>query len=97
MRVLFGMWAMVFLRWAAPIAFRTFRFAAFRCLLVTTGDTSFGAPWYLPASCAHHASAAETRCTTAFTMSGPCGMRASTFVKPKPIAARPTRTTTKSM
>src|SRR5205085_3279054 len=46
---------------------------------------------------ADHAWAAATRWTTAFTMSGPWVMRASTFVKAKPRTARPTRTTMKSM
>src|SRR5437868_7222891 len=39
-RVFFGMWAIVFLRLAVLIALRTFFFAAFRCLVVTT-NTSF--------------------------------------------------------
>src|SRR2546421_1564308 len=35
-RVFFGMWAIVFFRFAVLIALRTFFFAAFRCLVVTT-------------------------------------------------------------
>jgi len=100
-RVSFGMWAMVFLRLAELIALRTFFFAAFRCLMVTTAHLLRALRGYLPRcgrrNAAGHASAAATRCTTAVTMAGPSGMRASTFVNPKPRTARPTRTTMKSM